>query len=354
MQKDTNIIRSALAMALVMVLLSESRGDPPIKPRAERLRLDADRADWVTLPKPEPGTPAGDLALARLDFTNGNYKKARKRMLAWEKTYGDDSEYTPEALLLLAQTEKAKRHYYQAQQLLDRVVNDYRGSSVVPDALVEMFNIAEVYLSGVRRKFWGMRLLSTRETALDILDRIASEFPDSDLAELAIKTKGDYFFRRGEFALAGLEYDHLLKQFPASRYGRYAMRRSADASLASFAGVRFDAAPLIEAEDRYRLYARSYPNEAERGGVGLILQDIREKRAAKDLRTGDYYRKTGHGNAADFYYHLVVADWSGTIAAAKAARMLPPPTPADNVTESVSTTAPSESPEKSSDRSQSP
>jgi len=341
-------------MTIVALLAGEVQGDPPVTPRAERLRFDAEHSDWVALPKPEPGTAAGDLALARLEFTSGNYKEARKRMLAWEKAYGDDNKYAPEALLLLAQSEKGVRHYHQSQQLLDRVVNEFRGSSVVPNALIEMFNIAEVYLSGVRRKFWGMRLLSTREVALDILDRIASEFPDSNLAELAIKTKGDYFFKRGEFALAQLEYDHLLQQFPASRYGRYAMRRSADAALANFAGVRFDAAPLIEAEDRYRLYTRSYPDQAERGGVGLILQDIREKRADKDLRTGKYYRKTGHAKAAEFYFRLVVSDWSGTIAAAKAAAMLPPPTAADDVSEQLSTTAPSNSNEQSDNRSQSP
>ena len=305
-----------------LVLVTGAGAGDEKSPRAERLRFDHERQAWLHLPKPEPGTAAGDLALARAAFSNGQYKQARKAILAWDKNYGDTSEHYPEALLLRAGIEKARRNYHVAHQLLEQFLSEFGATDLADDALIDLFNIAEVQLSGVRRKLWGMRLLNATEPALDILDRISTDYPETSLAELALKTKGDYFFQRGDFALAELEYGRLMQEFPASRYQRYAMRRSADAALASFAGVRFDDAPLVEAEERYRLYAQQYAGLAEQEGIGLILQDILEKRATKELEIGYYYRRTQHPRAASFYFASTMKNWPDTIAATKAAEAL--------------------------------
>lgn len=311
--------------------------DAPPSTRPHQLRFDPERSEWVELPRPEAGTAAGDLAAAQAAFAERHYKKARKLIKAWQKTYGMASQLYPEALLLQARTEKALRQYYEAYQLLDRLLGEFRSTDVADDAAVELFNIAEVYLSGVRRKLWGMRLLSASDLALDILDRISTEFAGTRLAELSLKAKADYFFDRGDFTLAELEYARLLQDYPESQYRRYAMKHSADSALASFTGVRFDDAPLVEAEERYRAYARQYPDDAGREGVNLILQGIRGRRAEKEFEIGLYYQRIGQLRAARFYFESVRAHWPDTAAAAKATKALagPPAAPATPVQEPV-------------------
>lgn len=311
-----------IGVSLWCVVAAGASGGNDSVPRAQRLRFDPNEAVWLEIPKPEPGTAVGDLALVRAAFAKGEYKAARKAVISWHKKYGQATEHYPQALLLQAQIEKARRNYYVTYQLLETFLSDYRATAVAGDALVDLFNIAEVYLSGVRRKVWGMRLLNARDLGLDILDRISSEYPDTSLAELALKTKADYFFGRGDFTLSELEYSRLLQEFPVSRYQRYAMRRSADAALAGFAGVRFDDASLVEAEERYRLYAKQYPGLAAQEGIGLILQDIREKRGMKELEIGYYYQRTKHPAAARFYFESTVTHWPESIAATKAAGVL--------------------------------
>ncbi|MBU0717498.1 MAG: outer membrane protein assembly factor BamD, partial [Planctomycetes bacterium] len=154
--------------------------------------------------------------------------------------------------------------------------------------------------------------------AYRILDDISLNYPDERCAELAVKTKADHLFKEGEYDLAELEYARLLHDFPASRYCQYALRRSAEATLASFAGIDFDDAALIEAEERYRDYQASYRAAAESEGVSLILAEIRERQASKKFSVGRYYERTGYLSSAVFYYRSTVKDWPDTVAATKA------------------------------------
>ncbi len=293
---------------------------PPV--RAERLRFDSSTGDWIELAEPIPGTDEGDLALARAIFAKSDYKPARKAMRAWMKSYGATSALYPQAVLLQAKIEKGLRNYHASYELLDGLLDQYAHSEVAAEVGAELFNIAEVYLSGVKRKLWGLRLLSATDLALNILDDLTVLFPDSSLAELAIKTKADYYHNNSDFLLAELEYAQLVQTFPTSRYRRYAMRRSADAAQAGFGGIKFDDAPLIEAEERYRTYALQYRGQAEQEDISLILLGISERRAAKELDIGQYYEKTLHPRAAAFYYRSVIEYWPDTVAARKAEQAL--------------------------------
>ena len=286
---------------------------------AERLRYDARTGEWVELPRLEPGTDRGDLAAARAQMAGAEYRQAHRSIKRWLKDYGGTSELYPEAILLRGQIEKARRNYYRSQEVLTELSQDYAGTAEAEEALFEILNVSEVFLSGVRRKLWGMRILSGTDLALDLLDSITVQAPKSSLAEQAVKTKADFYFNQGDFALSEFEYSRLIQMFPKSRYVRYAMRRSADAALASFAGTQFDDAPLIEAQERYRQYAQQYRGLADQDQVGLILADINEKRGLKEFEIGEYYERTDHPKAAAFYYRSTMSNWPDTIAADKAA-----------------------------------
>ena len=80
------------------------------------------------------------------------------------------------------------------------------------------FVIAEVFLSGTKRKWLGMRIRDGEELGIKILDDIAFNYPDTDLAEKALKTKADHYFQRGDFDLAEDEYASLITSFPRSQW----------------------------------------------------------------------------------------------------------------------------------------
>lgn len=300
--------------------MAAAAGDPGR--RAQQLEYDPKTGQWIEREPPVPGTPPGDLQLARQAFAREDYAKAHRKIRKWLKTYGEQEMLYPEALLLRAEVEIARGDYYQAHKHLQEFLGQYGGTELAERAAYYEFVVAEVFLSGKRRKWLGMRLLNATDTGVEILDEMPNAYPDSTLAQEAIKTKADYYFGQSEFTLAEMEYANLVEEYPRSQWVRYAMRRSAEAALASFGGIDFDDAPLIEAEDRFSHYLARYPGSAEQEGIGQILQQIHAQRAAKEFSIGQYYERTGHLRAARFYYGSTCDNWPDTIAASQAKQRL--------------------------------
>ncbi|MGB0717260.1 MAG: outer membrane protein assembly factor BamD [Phycisphaerae bacterium] len=290
--------------------------------RTHQLRFDAKKNTWIEVVPPPPGTPAGDLHVAKKLNSEGEHRQALRATDVFIAEYGENDLMYPDALLIRAQAQVGLERFDEAHETLSAFLTEFGGMGSTNEALRLEFLIAETYLSGVKRKFLGARILPSEDEAFRILDDISIDYPESPMAEAAIKTKGDYMFREGDHALAEFEYERMLNEYPNSRYYQYALVRSAEAALASHGGIDYDEAALIEAEERYLEYQRQYPGSAQRDDVQLILTGIREQRAEKEFQTGDYYERTDHLRSAVFYYQLVVQDWPGTLAASKAARKL--------------------------------
>ncbi len=309
-------------LAAALVLASLAAGAAAQTPRSRALNYDPATRQWAEAPVPPPGTAEGDLYLIRRDITAGRHGRALSACKKFVKTYGDSDAQYPNLLLARAQAQVAQRDYKHAHETLQEYLNRFSGMAQTGEALRLEFIIAEAYLSGAKRKFLGIPMLSGFDLAYTILDDISANFPDDPAAVYAIKTKADHLFKEGEHALAEAEYSRLLTEHPRTRYAQPALKRAADAALAGFRGTEYDDSALIEAQERYQDYRLRYAADADREGVGLVLNDIREKRAEKELSIAAYYERTAHLSSAVFYYQGVVRDWPDTAAAAQAASRL--------------------------------
>lgn len=290
--------------------------------RARTLIFDNKQDEWTEQPDPQLGTPAGDLHAIRKQIASGKFETALKSTDAFDKRFGKSDPMHPHLLIARAEAMIGLGMYDEAHEGLQSFLTQFGGMSITSQALRLEFVIAEAYLAGAKRKILGMKLFSGVERALEILDEIATDYADRRIAELAIKTKADYLFATGDHALAEFEYERLLRDYTRSRYHQIALRRSAESALAEFAGVDYDQAPLVNAAERYRDYRVAYRAEAQREGVELILEGIKESRAEKERVIGAYYERTGHASAAVYYYELVAQNWPDTLAATKAASRL--------------------------------
>lgn len=285
--------------------------------RARTLIFDNKQDEWTEQPDPQLGTPAGDLHAIRKKIVSGEFEAALKSTDAFDKRFGESDPMHPHLLIVRAEAMIGLFMYDEAYEGLQSFLARFGGMSITSQALRLEFVIAEAYLAGTKRKILGMKLFSGVERALEILDKIASDYPDTRIAELAIKTKADYLFATGDHEQAELEYERLLSQYPRSRYHQIALRRSAESALAKFAGIDYDEAPMVNAAERFREYRIAYRGEAQREGVDLILEGIKESRAEKERAIGAYYERTGHPHAAIYSYELVVKQWPDTLAATK-------------------------------------
>jgi outer membrane assembly lipoprotein YfiO len=308
------------AMGLVVATPVGARAaDEPERPMVETWQIDPETGEWRELPRPVSGTEDGDLDLARQAIAREEYKDARKQLDRWIKAYGAASARYPEALYLFGTAQLELGDYRAAHDAYQALLNDFPGSAYAERALAGDFRIAEQYLAGKRRKAWkGLLRVRDRDAGIEILDDIATNFADTEMAELALVTKADYYYARGEFTEAEFEYARLAREYPRSRYEPYALLRSAASALASFPGVKFDDAGLVEAEERFIQFQQRYPKMAEARQVPVVLESIRAKRAQKEYETARFYERTHKRKAAAFYYRSTVQNYPGTTWAAQA------------------------------------
>lgn len=316
-------LRSRLGFVLLAgLLLAGLQPAAAQQPRTRTLSYDSERKTWVEQPAPSPGTAAGDLHAIRARIKEGKYRAAVSEVKKFVKKHGQSDPLYAKAMIAKAEALIGLRGYYKAYETLEAVLAEFDDGALTSEALRLEFIIAEAYLGGAKRKLLGIPLLSGEDLAYRILDEMTTDRPDSRLAVLAIKTKAEHMFRKGDHELAELEYSQLLREHTQSRYYPLALRRSAEAALAGFGGVDYDQAALAEAADRYGEYRARFPMRAEREGVGQILDGIREKHAEKDYSIGIYYERTRHFSSAVYYYQWVKQHWPETIAATKAANRL--------------------------------
>lgn len=303
--------RSIIVLALLVASAAAGAAAAPPETYAEKMVYDPQTGEWVVEPEAEPGTDAGDLEIARRTLAEGRARHAQRQLKAWLKHYGAASALHPEVLLQLARAEFELGNYMNAHKRYREVINGWPSSEWAERAARGDFLIAEVLLSGKRRKILGIPMLRAQDEGIEILDQISVDFANTPLAEEAIKTKADYYYAKGELDFAEDEYARLVREYPQSGQVRYAMRRSAEAALGQFGGIDFDDAPLAEAEERYDQYRTRFPSAVEED-VELIRGEITHKRAQKEYEIGGYYQRVGRLRAAAYYYRYVIKTWPGT------------------------------------------
>lgn len=292
---------------------------PPKRERVQRLQYEAQSDRWIETEAPVGGTADGDLDIIRQDIAKGDYKPALGKVKKWLKTYGTDQPRYPEALYLQGTAYLETGDYRGAQDTYQKLLNDYPGSEYAERSLSALFRVGEQYMAGKRRKaFKGLFRIKDREGGVKIMDDMIANYADTPLAEQAQLTKANYYYERGEFDVSQEEYARFSRDFPRSRFAPKAQLYSAYSALAAFPGIKFDDAPLVEAEERFRQFLSAYPDQARQLDVPMLLDQIGSTRADKTYDIAKFYEKTGERQAAVFYYRATVTRWPGTPAAGQA------------------------------------
>lgn len=312
-----------LLSTILAIALGRQLTEPTVVAQDEQFRerqvLDPDKDEWVTS-HIEAGSPVAELEQARSLLARGEFKAALKILKPWtEKNFDHDRYY--EAVYLLGECYFQKPDFYQAYLNFD-IVADATSGELFQKAIRRQMDVARAFLAGEKRIFWGFLRIPAYDDGLEILDRVWQRVPGTRAGEESLKTKADYSFDTGEMEIAQDEYANLAKQYPSGRWITLATLRSAEAAASSFGGPRFDDRPLIDADDRYREFQRLFPGPAEREGIDLRLDAIRNQRAAKDLDIANWYERTKQIDSAAFYYRLILKDWPGTPAALDASSRL--------------------------------
>jgi len=266
---------------------------------------------WVRIAPPAKGTAAGELSLIRQKVARGHGRRACRAAKRFLRKYPGDPA-CEEVTYLWGEAEIVRGRLFQAYGKFEDQFAQWPNGQYAERSLLREYEIAESFLGGTKRIVMGIIYIPAKGDGLEILARIVEHAPGSSLAEKALMRIGDHHYQHYDYEEAAEAYDRFLVLFGNTPRAPRAMLQAARATYASFHGIAFEDAPLLNARQRFRVFAERYPDRARKANVAQILQRIHVTLAEKTYRTGQFYERIGRKKPARFYYRLVVGDYSRT------------------------------------------
>ncbi len=281
------------------------------------LRLDAD-GNWVPAANEvDPSSDEGVMNRARKQLAENRPKGALALLDSWiKRNAAQDKPETAEALLRRGDAKLALKEEYDALYDYERVIKEYPGTPQFVTALERELEIGLMYLNGLRKKTWGLRIDSGVRIGEELLIRVQERAPGSQLAQRAAIELANYYYRVRDLRMAAEAYDIFLANFPTSEYRELAMERRVFANIGRYKGPRYDASGLIEAQYLVRDFASRYPKSAEQIGMNdALISRLDESAADQMFETAKWYFKRSDPISARYTMKRLLQKHPDTVAA---------------------------------------
>ncbi|MBI1190295.1 MAG: outer membrane protein assembly factor BamD [Tepidisphaera sp.] len=227
--------------------------------------------------------------------------------------------YTPEALLLKGQAKLDDDEETNALREWEEIVKNYPESEQFVPALENEFEVAKLYINGLSPRVLGLRIDDGKPVAEEIILRINERLPGSKLAEKALITLADMYYRIRDLPIAVETYDVFLRLYPRSAYRSRALQRRAFATIAQFRGPGHDPSGLLEARYQIEDFQREFPSEADRLGMSdALVARLDDSAAAHLLEVAQWYADRGDVTSQKYILGRLITKHPGSGAAVEA------------------------------------
>lgn len=265
------------------------------------------------------------LAEARTLLASDRPGEALSILNEWVREYKfTENPYLPEAYLLRGDAKLAQNDEYEALYDYEAVIKQFYGSPEFPKALEREYEIANRYLNGLRRKWWGwLRIEGASDLGEELMIRVQERMPGSQLAEMAALDLGDYYYRIRDMRMSADMYGIFVANFPQSENRKYAALREIFANIASYKGPRYDQSGLVESRVLIENFQSRYPADAEQAGVTVQLENWVDESAAENLLdTAQWYLRRADEESARYTLRRLIRAHPNSAAAATAVKIL--------------------------------
>jgi len=309
--------RGAAALAVMAGCWGAARGQ-------SEFVLDEASRQWVQTAAPASEGEGAPIAEAQRLLAQDDAAGAQRILDPWIAAHEkSQSPYLARAYLLRGDARTARGNEYKALYDYEAVIKQFPESEEFLLAVERELEIGLRYLSGLRKKTWGLRIFRSDDVGVELLIRVQERTPGSALAERAAIELADYYYRMREIRLAGDAYDLYLQNFPNGPNAAKAAARRIYTDIARFKGPKYDATGLLDAKVRIREFAQRWPNEAVKTGINEALSArLDESGAAGMLEAARWYRGQGDWAAERLTLRRLVRMYPRTGAAEEAREIL--------------------------------
>jgi outer membrane protein assembly factor BamD (BamD/ComL family) len=312
------VTRTTIHHAIFSALLTALLCVPALAQTESELSPDG---NWeTTAPTPEPGTAAALMAEAQQLIAEGNPGAAVSKLSNWiEKNKRTRTTYIAQAYYLRGLARLENDREYKALFDFELIIRDHSDTEYYTRAIEREYDIAKMYLGGLKRRFLGIRFETGRPIGEELLIRTQERLPGSEIAEAAALDLANHYYNKRRLNLAAEMYEIFRINHPNSQHIRFAMLREIECNIARFKGPGYDGSGLLDAKLLIEQYRRKFPAETIRSGITEGLDAwIDESAAQQALDTARWYLKTDDLPSAKFILARLLRRHPATIAADQA------------------------------------
>ncbi len=294
----------------------------PADAQSTEYELDPE-AGWVQTQAPEPGSDEALIAKARAYLADDRPGQAAAILTPWlERNASTNNPWVSAALLARGDARVALGEEFKALYDYEAIARQFAQSEEFPLSVEREMDIARLYLGGMRKKLFGLRLFSARDEGIELLIRAQERMPGSALAEQAAIELADYYFDHRDMPMARIGYDLYLLNFPGGSNQSKAFAGRIFANIGLYHGPEYDASSLLNAREQISGFERAYPADAQRLEMQEWSEQIKEALGAEKLEAALWYLDRGDGPSARLTLRRLVRQHPTTQAAARAIDIL--------------------------------
>jgi outer membrane protein assembly factor BamD (BamD/ComL family) len=224
-----------------------------------------------------------------------------------------------------------QNNYNKALTKFEQLLKDYPGSEFAAPALAREFEMAQDYLAGRKKTVLLIFRISGYAEGIEIMEKVSDRAGLDEPNGIGLKAAiavAEHYEAKEQYLSAYLKWAEIASYWETGPVGKRAIYRMAEDNLAAYdrhppeKRPNYDASKLATARTYYEKFLALYPREAQENEVPQKIQHIDEQMACKQLRIGQFYRRTGKRQAANLYFNMVVQNWPKTEAAGLAREAL--------------------------------
>lgn len=265
---------------------------------------------WINSRSAARSNPKEQFSLALGFFNQNKFKEAKREFRKLIKIFPKTSE-AAESQYYIGRSEEGEGNLYEAYLAYRKVIDKYPFSERIHEIIEAEYKIAEIFISGQKRKAMGITL-PVEHPAIEILTHIVDSSTYGPLApkaqyKLGLVLKGLMRYYEAEDA-----FSKVIKNYPDNEWSGPAKFQIASCRAALSKGVDYDQGAATDAKKKFEEIVREHPDAVLSEKAEKSINELRQKEAEGSYNTGRFYEKQNEYNAARTYYNDVIKNYPDT------------------------------------------
>lgn len=275
---------------------------------------------WVNPKTAVKPSPEEQFNYAKDFYEQQKYNEAKREFRKILRDYPKSAE-AGESQFYLGLIEEKLDNLYQAYLEFQKVIDKYPFSERIQEIIEHEYNIAEEFMSGVKRKLWGVTF-PVENPAIEILNKVIENSYYGPLApkaqyKLGLVLKGLMRYYEAEEA-----FGKVISNYPESEWVEPAKYQIALCRQAVSRGPDYDQGAAQEAKEKFEAFIVENPDAELSKKAQDNINKLREKEAESNYSIARFYEKQKDYDSAKIYYNDVIKKYPDSSWAAQALERL--------------------------------